>query len=183
MGLPAFRHAFPRLWGAQGHTTASKGAAMTLSERIEKDYIAAYKAKDQLTLDVLRLLKTAAKNLLVELKRPAGSPGSTLSDAEMLDVLLRQSKQRQDSIEQYRNAGREDLAEREAAELRVLQGYLPKPVSGDEVPGIVDAAVREAGAQSMKDMGRVMNAIMAQYKGRIDGKALSAAVKARLSQA
>ena len=150
---------------------------MTLNERIETDYISAYKAKEQLKLDVLRLLKTAAKNLLVELKRPGG----TLDDAEMMDVLLRQAKQRQDSIEQYRSAGRDDLADREAAELRILQEYLPQPLSEAELTAVIDAAVSETGAQTMKDMGKVMNAVMAQYKGRVDGKALSAAVKARLA--
>ena len=84
---------------------------MTLAERIEKDYSAAYECKEQLKLDVLRLLKTAAKNLLVELKRPGG----VLTDEEMLGVLIKQGKQRQDSIEQYRAASRPDLAEREAA--------------------------------------------------------------------
>lgn len=150
---------------------------MTLSQRIESDYIAAYKAKEQLKLDVLRLLKTAAKNLLVELKRPGG----TLSDEEMMDVILRQGKQRQDSIEQFRAANRPDLADREAAELVVLQEYLPQPLSQEELTSAIEAAVAETGATSPKEMGAVMNAIMAQYKGRVDGKALSAAVRARLA--
>lgn len=150
---------------------------MTLSERIEKDYVAAYKAKEQLKLDVLRLLKTAAKNMLVELRRPGGG----LSDEEMTDVLLRQAKQRQDSIEQYRAAGRDDLADREAAELTVLREYLPQPLSREELDAVVEAAVAETGAASPKDMGAVMNAVMSKYKGRVDGKALSAAVRARLA--
>ena len=150
----------------------------TLSERIEKDYIAAYKAKDQLKLDVLRLLKTAAKNLLVEMKRLNG----TLTDDEMMTVLLRQGKQRQDSIEQYRAANRHDLADREAAELVVLQEYLPQPLSEEELQAAVDKAIADTGAATPQDMGKVMNAIMADYKGRVDGKQLSATVRARLSK-
>lgn len=150
---------------------------MTLAERIEKEYIAAYKSKEQLKLDVLRLLKTAAKNLLVELKRPGG----VLTDEEMLGVLIKQGKQRQDSIEQYRAASRPDLAEREAAELAILQEYLPKPLTQEELEAAVDEAVRSTGAVSPQDMGRVMSAIMASHKGRVDGKILSAAVRQRLS--
>ncbi len=150
---------------------------MTLSERIEKDYITAYKAKEQLTLDVLRLLKTAAKNQLVELKRSQGS----LDDAEMMDVLLRQAKQRQDSIVQFTEAGRSDLAEKEAAELKILQIYLPQPLSAEELSAAISKAIADTGAQSPKDMGKVMTAIMAEYKGRVDGKILSDTVRQQLS--
>ncbi len=150
---------------------------MTLNERIEKDYISAYKAKEQLKLDVLRLLKTAAKNLLVELKRSSG----TLDDAEMMDVLLRQAKQRQDSIVQFTEANRPDLAEREAAELAILQEYLPKPLTAEELAAAIEAAIADTGAKSPQEMGKVMNAIMAQYKGRVDGKSLSATIRERLS--
>ncbi len=151
---------------------------MTLNERIEKDYITAYKAKEQLKLDVLRLLKTAAKNLLVELRRSGGS----LDDAEMMDVLLRQAKQRQDSIVQFNEAGRPDLAEKEAAELEILQEYLPKPLTAEELAAAIDQAIADTGAQSPQEMGKVMNAIMASYKGRVDGKSLSTTVRERLSK-
>ncbi len=150
---------------------------MTLSERIEKEYIVAYKAKDQLKLDVLRLLKTAAKNLLVELKRSSGS----LDDAEMLDVILRQAKQRQDSITQYRDANRNDLADREAAELEVLQEYLPSMLTEEELQAVIEKAIADTGASSPQEMGKVMNAIMAEYKGRVDGKVLSNKVRASLA--
>lgn len=151
---------------------------MTLNERIEQEYIQAYKAKQQLKLDVLRLLKTAIKNLLVEYKRPGG----TLDDAEVMDVLLRQAKQRQDSIEQYRAANRPDLADKEAAELLILQEYLPTPLSTDELIAVIDAAIAETGASKPQDMGKVMARIMEQYKGRVDGKELSATVRNRLSK-
>ncbi len=150
---------------------------MTLSERIEKDYITAYKAKEQLTLDVLRLLKTAAKNVLVELKRSQGS----LTDAEMMDVLLRQAKQRQDSIVQFNEAGRADLAEKEAAELKILQIYLPQPLTEEELAEVITKTIADSGAQGPKDMGKVMGLITSAYKGRVDGKVLSETVRQKLA--
>ena len=128
-------------------------------------------------LTVLRLLKTAVKNKLVDLRRPGGS----LSDEEMLDVIIKEGKQRQDSIEQYTAANRADLAEKEAAELRILQEYLPKALSPEELAEIIETTVTELQAATPKDMGRVISAVMGAYKGRVDGKALSEAVKKRLS--
>ena len=151
---------------------------MSLFEQIEKDYIQAYKAKDSVRLTVLRLLKTAVKNKLVDLCRPGG----TLDDGEMMDLIIKEGKQRQDSIEQYTAAGRSDLADKEAAELVVLQSYLPKPLSDEELTAVIDAAIAETGASSPRDMGKVISAVMAAHKGRVDGKVLSAAVKARLSK-
>ena len=147
---------------------------MSLTTRIEQDYIAAYKAKDALRLGVLRLLKTAAKNLQVELMRP-------VTDEELASVVQKQAKQRQDSIEQYTSAGRQDLADKEAAELAVIQSYLPKPLTEEELTALIDATIAEVGATSPREMGKVISAIMATHKGRVDGKALSAAVKARLT--
>ena len=151
---------------------------MSLFEQIDKDYIQAYKAKDAVRLGVLRLLKTAVKNKLVDLCRPGG----TLDDGEMMDLIIKESKQRQDSIEQYRAANRNDLADKEAAELVVLQSYLPKPLSEEELTAVIDAAIAETGASSPRDMGKVISAVMAAHQGRVDGKVLSAAVKARLSK-
>ena len=151
--------------------------AMSLFETIEKDYVQAYKAKDAVRLTVLRLLKTAVKNRLVDLCRPGG----TLDDAEMLDLIIKEGKQRQDSIEQYTSAGRQDLADKEAAELAVIQSYLPKPLTEEELTALIDATIAEVGATSPREMGKVISAIMATHKGRVDGKALSAAVKARLT--
>lgn len=148
----------------------------TLFEQIEKDYIQAYKAKDSVRLTVLRLLKTAVKNRLVDMRRPGGS----LSDEEMLDVIVKEGKQRQDSIEQYTAAQRPDLADKEAAELAVLKEYLPKALSQEELQALIESTVAELGATSPKDMGRVISAIMAGHKGQVDGKVLSEAVKKRL---
>ncbi|MDR2744744.1 MAG: GatB/YqeY domain-containing protein [Desulfovibrio sp.] len=146
-------------------------------EQIEKEYVSAYKSGDAVRLTVLRLLKTAVKNRLVALCRPGG----TLSDDEMLDVVIREAKQRQDSIEQYTAAGRLDLAEKEQAELAVLGEYLPKPLTPEEIAALVDAAVKELPACSPRDAGRVISAIMARHRGRIDGKKLAETVKARLA--
>ncbi|HJD98409.1 GatB/YqeY domain-containing protein [Mailhella massiliensis] len=149
---------------------------MSIAEQIDKDYIQAYKAKDQVKLGTLRLLKTAAKNRQVELMRP-------LEDDDYMGVLLREVKQRQDSIEQYTAAGRTDLADKEAAEVAVLQSYLPARLSEEELAEVVEKTVAPLLDGGMKNMGRAISAIMAEYKGRVDGKAVSAAVKARLQQA
>lgn len=153
-----------------------KKTAMSIAEQIDRDYIQAYKTKDQVKLGTLRLLKTAAKNRQVELMRP-------LEDDDYMDVLLREVKQRQDSIEQYTTAGRDDLAAREAAEAAVLQAYLPARLSDEELAEVVEKTVAPLLDGGMKNMGKAISAIMAEYKGRVDGKAVSAAVKARLQQA
>lgn len=161
---------------AGGFLRRKKKTAMSIAEQIDKDYIQAYKTKDQVRLGTLRLLKTAAKNRQVELMRP-------LEDNDYMDVLLREIKQRQDSIEQYTAAGRTDLAEKESAEASVLQAYLPAQLSEAELAEVVERTVAPLLDGGMKNMGKAISAIMAEYKGRVDGKAVSAAVKARLQQA
>ena len=146
---------------------------MSLFETIEKDYVQAYKAKDAVRLTVLRLLKTAVKNRLVDLCRPGG----TLDDAEMLDLIIKEGKQRQDSIEQYTSAGRQDLADKEAAELAVIQGYLPKPLTEEELTALIDATIAEVGATSVKEMGKVMGVASKRLAGQADGKDISAKVR------
>lgn len=147
---------------------------MNLQERIEKDFLAAYKAKEEVRVAVLRMLKTAAKNRQVELLRP-------LTDEEMLEVIARQVKQRQESIVSFRQAGRNEMADREEAEMAELKGYLPTQLTAEETVAAVDAAIAETGATSVKQMGMVMQAVMGKHKGRIDGKAVGELVKARLS--
>lgn len=147
---------------------------MSLSERIEKDFIVAYKAKDSLRLGVLRLLKTAAKNLQVEQMRP-------VTEEELQALIQKQAKQRQDSIDQFTTANRVDLADKEAAELAILKEYLPEQLTAEELDAAVDAAIQATGAVGMAGMGKVIQVVMAEYKGRVDGKLVSAAVKARLS--
>lgn len=147
---------------------------MSLLQTIETDYIAAYKAKDAVRLSVLRLLKTALTNLRVERSR------EPISDADALDVVVRQVKQRRDSIEQYRAAGREDLAAREEAEMAVLQSYLPERVTGDKLTALVASIIADVGAAGPKDMGKVMQVLTAKHKGSYDGKEASETVKAAL---
>ncbi|NDV27376.1 GatB/YqeY domain-containing protein [Desulfovibrio sp. JC010] len=148
---------------------------MSLIEQIDKDYIAAYKAKDDVKKTVLRHLKTAIKNRIVEVK------GDTLSDDDVLDLVAKQIKQRKDSIEQYNSAGRPELAEIEAVEIEALSGYMPEQLSEEEVAAAIDKAIADTGASSMQDMGKVMKIITETYKGQVDGKVASGLVRARLS--
>ena len=104
-----------------------------------------------------------------------------ITDEDMLDLIMKQAKQRQDSIEQFTNAGRTDLAEKEAVELVVLQDYLPKALTEEELEKVVNSIIAKTGAESMKDMGKVMGAMTAGYKGRFDGKALSSLVRSKLA--
>lgn len=147
---------------------------ITIQGRIESDYIVAYKAKDTVRLAVLRHLKTAAKNRGVEVLRP-------LTDDDYLEIIARQIKQRRESLEQYEKHGRAELAAVEAAELVVLQDYMPAPLSDAELVQAIDRLATETGAQGPKDMGKVMQALTFAYKGRYDGKKASEAVRARLS--
>ncbi|EFL53040.1 hypothetical protein DesfrDRAFT_0088 [Solidesulfovibrio fructosivorans JJ]] len=147
---------------------------MNLTARIESDYLAAMRARNEIVVGVLRMLKAAAKLRQVELMRP-------LTDDELLDVLAKQAKQRRESIEQFAKAGRADLVEKEERELEVLVAYLPAPLTDAELGDAVAAAVAELDAHGMKDMGRVVQAVLAAHKGRVDGKRVSGAVKARLT--
>jgi uncharacterized protein len=147
---------------------------MNLQKRIESDFITAYKNKAHDLVAVLRMLKAATKNRQIELQRP-------LSDGELLDVVLKQIKQRQESIDIYTKAGRDELAAKEAMELDLLRAYLPKPLNREELITHVNAVMAELNATSIKDMGRVIQTIMNTCKGRVDGKAVSELVRDRLS--
>jgi uncharacterized protein len=148
---------------------------MTLKETIIADLTAAMKAKDAEKLSTLRMVKASLTNKQIE-------KGSDLTDEEVTKALQSLLKQRRDSIEQYEKAGRTELAAKENAEVSVIQAYLPQAASAEEIAAAVDAAVAETAAASMKDMGNVMKATMANLAGKnADGKAVSDAVKARLS--
>lgn len=146
---------------------------MSLSSQIQDDYISAYKAKNALRLGVLRLLKSSIKNRQVELLREP-------TEEEIFDLVLRAIKQRQDSIEQYSNANRDDLAKHEADELEILKEYLPQQLSDAEVEELVVKSIAEVGAASMKDMGKVMTPVMVACKGRADAKFVSTLVREKL---
>lgn len=147
---------------------------MSLLSRIEQDFLTAYKAKDEVRVRVLRALKAAAKNKHIELGREP-------NDDEIVDLLGKEAKQRHESVEQFTKGGREDLAAKEREELDILQDYLPQQLSAEETEAAVDEAIRKTGASSMNDMGAVMQELMASYKGRIDGKAVSGIVRSRLA--
>lgn len=149
----------------------------TLAETITADMKTAMKARDKEALNVIRALKTAITNAAIE----KGGLGTELTDEEVLTVVRKQVKQRQDSIEQFETAGRGELAETEKVEIEVLQRYLPAALSEDELNALVDAAVAETGATSRADMGKVMGILKITTEGRADGKTLSAAVMSRLS--
>lgn len=150
---------------------------MTLGKRLNEDYLNAYKSKDSVRVSVLRLLKTAITNRLVELKLPGGS----LDDSEIMELLLKQAKQRKDSIEQYLAAKREDLAHKEEQELAILEEYLPRPLDTEALNSALDAAISEVGATGPQDMGRVIGLIMARYKGQVDGKQVSSLAREKLT--
>ncbi|MGE4422926.1 MAG: GatB/YqeY domain-containing protein [Pseudodesulfovibrio sp.] len=148
---------------------------MSLSKQIDKDYIEAYKAKATVKVAVLRHLKTAIKNRMVEEK------SQDLSDETVLDLIAKQVKQRKDSFDQYTKAGRDDLAKVEADELAALEVYLPKQLSDEELSAAIDKAIADVGASSMADMGKVMQAVLGAYTGQVDGKKASALVRSKLS--
>ncbi|MDD6088724.1 MAG: GatB/YqeY domain-containing protein [Desulfovibrionaceae bacterium] len=143
---------------------------MTLQERIEHDFITAYKAKDALRTGVLRLLKTAAKNRQIEKMAP-------LSEEDLLAVVRKEAKQRRDSIEQYRAANRNDLADREQQELDILEEYLPKALTDAELNKLIAQAATNTGASALADMGKMIREAMKLAAGRADGGRISAGVK------
>ena len=150
-------------------------ADVTLTARINTLIVTAMKAKDAGRLGPLRMLKAAIMNRGVE-------KGRDLDDAEVLVVVSQLVKQRRDSIEQFAAAGRQDLVDKESAELAILGEFQPPAASAAEIDAAVAAAVLETGATSPKDMGKVMKAVQAGLTGKtVDGKAVSEAVKARLS--
>jgi uncharacterized protein YqeY len=150
---------------------------MTLSQRIDSDLKEAMRAKDTTKLSVLRMLKSALKYGAI-----AKSGAETeLNDTEAAQVVRKQARQRQDSIESFEKGGRAELAEKEKEELSILNGYLPQPMSSDEISKVVRETIAETGATSRAQMGAVMKALQAKVAGRVDGKALSAEVQKQLS--
>ncbi len=144
---------------------------------ISDDIKTAMRAKDSVALNSLRALKSALTNAAIE----KGGLGTELDEPEILAVIRKQIKQRQDSIEQFEKAGRAELAENEKAEIAILSKYLPAALSPEEIDGIVAQAISETGAASKADMGKAMKRAQELSEGRADGKLLSAAVMKRLS--
>ena len=148
---------------------------MELKVRLAEDYRAALRSGDKLKVSVIRLLTALIKNREVEKRAP-------LTDAEVMQAISSSCKQRQDSIDQYRQGGRQDLVDKETAELHILQSYLPQPFTAEELEELVRAAIQEAQAASPKEMGKVMTLLMPKVTGRADGKVVSALVREMLSK-
>ncbi len=145
-----------------------------LKARIQEDVKTAMKAQDKPRLNTLRLMTAALKQKEVDER-------IVLTDANVIEILNKMLKQRQESIEQYRNGGREDLVAQEQFEIEVIKTYMPTALSDAEVAALLEAAIAEAGASSAKDMGKVMNILRPQIQGRTDMKVVSELVKQRLS--
>src|ERR1051325_7532056 len=146
---------------------------VTIQDKIQGQIADAMRAKDQLRLDVLRMMKSAVKLKEVEKMK-------ALEESEVLAVLNTLVKQRKDSIEQFRKGGREELAQKEEAEIKIIEEYLPAAASEDDIQQAVAAAIQETGAASIKDMGKVMKATMARLAGKTaDGSKVSQLVKER----
>ena len=150
---------------------------MSIQERLDSDLKEAMRAKDTTKLAVLRMLKSALKYAAIA---KAGTEAE-LSDAEAVQVIRKQAKQRQDSIESFEKGGRAELAQKEQKELSILNDYLPQAMSADEVEQTVREAIAEGGATSKAQMGAVMKAVQAKVAGRVDGKTLSQEVSRQLS--
>jgi uncharacterized protein YqeY len=149
---------------------------VSLQERIQTDIAAAMRSGDSLRRDVLRMVASAAYNV----EKREGRP---LSDAEYLDVLAREVKTRRESVEAFRNGGREDLATREAAEIDIISGYLPAALTDRELQALVDEAVTATGASNPRDIGKVMGWLSSRTRNRADGRRVSELVAKALASA
>jgi len=147
---------------------------MALREKLDEDLKSAMRAKDSLRMNTVRALKSAVKYREIELMKP-------LDDAGILGVMATEIKRRRDSVEQYRAGNRADLADKEEAEIKILQEFLPQQLTREEVEAKVAEAITRVGAQGPKDMGAVMKALLPEVQGRADGKVVSELVKQRLA--
>jgi uncharacterized protein YqeY len=148
---------------------------MDINIKLNEEMVTATKSKDKIRLSAIRMLKTALHNKEINLMRP-------LNESEVLQVLSSMIKQRKDSIEQFTKGGRTDLVEKEEAELKVIQEFMPAQMSEDEVDSLIKKAIEEAGAVSVKEMGKVMKILMPKLTGTADGKMVGEKVKAFLSK-
>ena len=149
-----------------------------LKDRLRSDLTVSMRGRDELRTATIRMVLTAVTNAEV-----AGAQAREISDDEVVGVLAKEAKKRRDAADAFRQGGRPDLAEREDAEAAVIAGYLPAPLTDDELDALVDAAVAETGANSLREMGAVMKRLATDVAGRADGARVAAAVKARLAGA
>ena len=147
---------------------------MPLHDRLSEDLKSAMKSRDQLRMDVIRMIKAAVQYKEVELKQD-------LDDAGMSRIMTTLIKQRKEAAEQFEKGNRQDLAEKERLEISIIEGYLPAALSSEELADLVQTVIKDSGATSLKDMGQVMKAVMARLAGQaVDGKVVSDLVKAAL---
>jgi len=147
---------------------------MLLRNKISEDLISAMKSKDSARLSVLRMMKAAVRNKEIDARQE-------LDDAQVVQVLVSLIKQRKDSVEQFTKGSRLELADKEAAEIKVIEEYLPAAVTEEEISAVIGTVIAETGATSIKDMGKVMKACMARFSGRpVDGGKVSELVKTKL---
>jgi uncharacterized protein YqeY len=146
---------------------------MGLQEKLLDDMKTAMKSGNKVALETLRMLRSQLKNASI-------AKGEDLSEEDVIGVLSKEAKKRKESFELYRQGGREDLAEKEEMEMQIIASYLPEALSEDELAKIIDKAVVETEAESLRDMGKVMGVVMPQVKGRADGKAVQEMVKKKL---
>lgn len=150
---------------------------MSISEQVQKDMVEAMRNREELRLSTLRMVKAAIKNKEIEKRAP-------LDDKEAQQVLSTLIKQRRDAIEQFTKGGRQELADKEAAEIKLIENYLPKAMGEEQIAEAVKATIAEMGSPSMKDMGTVMKNVMAKLQAtgaRVDGKVVSELVKKHLA--
>ena len=148
---------------------------MSLKDKLAEEMKGAMRSQDKIRLSTIRMLLSAVKYKEIDL-------GKKLTEEEVIETVTSSVKQRRDSIEQFSNAGRNDLVEKEEAELKILQGFLPEQLSVEEVEAEIDRTVTEAGASGLKDLGKVMKLLRPKVAGRADGKMVSDAVRERLSK-
>lgn len=149
---------------------------MGISDQIQKDMVEAMRSREELRLSCLRMVKSALKNKEIEKRAP-------LDEKEAQQVLATLIKQRRDSIEQFQKGGRQELADKEAAEIKLIEAYLPQALGEDQIAAVVKATIAEMGSPTMKDMGNVMKAAMAKLQAtgaRVEGKTVSDIVKKQL---
>ncbi len=148
---------------------------MSLLQDLTKDMVAAMKSRDKETLNTVRMLKAAVKNEQID-------KGHELTPDEEVAVMSREYKQRKESLEEFKKAGRDDLVKQTQAEMKIVEKFLPKQLSADEVKKVVDDTIDQLGASGMKDFGKVMGAAMGKLKGQADGKIVNQTVKAELNK-
>jgi len=148
---------------------------MDIKIKLDQEMVSAAKSKDKVRLSAIRMLKSSLHNKEIDLMRP-------LNESEVMQVLSSMIKQRKDSIEQFAKGGRTDLVEKEEAELKILLEFMPAQISEEEVDAVIKKTIEEAGAVSIKDMGKVMKVLMPKLTGVADGKIVGEKVKAFLSQ-